>query len=194
MEKEAKTKYELIPEIKKRWSPRAFADKQVNEDQIAACLEAASWAASSFNEQPWRFIFARKTDKEAYDKLFACLNEWNQFWAQNAPVLLLTFYKTHFSRENALNQHAKHDLGQAAAHLALQATKEGLHVHQMAGILPHMAYELFEIPEGYEVCTAIAMGYRGDPEMLKEDMKESESATRHRKSLGEIAQRGQFPA
>jgi nitroreductase len=185
--KSAETQTEILPSIRDRWSPRAFSSKQVTRELLHKLLEAASWAASSFNEQPWRFFVATRQDNEAFEKALSCLQKGNQEWARYAPVLLLTVVKDRFSKNDKPNRCAEHDLGLAMGNLSIQATAEGLVVHQMAGIEVDKIRELYGVPEGYHPVTALAIGYQGDPDSLPEGwMKESELAKRTRKPLSEM--------
>src|SRR6056297_1732879 len=134
--KHADTNYPIHNLIQQRWSPRSFSDEPVEGELLNQLFEAARWAPSSYNEQPWRFIVARKEDQEAYKQLASVMNEFNQSWATDAPVLVLALTKTTFDLDGRDNPHAGHDLGQAIAHLTFEATKNDLYVHQMAGILP----------------------------------------------------------
>ena len=127
--KAAQTSQPVHELIGSRWSPRAFSDREVSSEQLITLLEAARWAPSSYNEQPWRFIVARKSDPETYSKLFGTLMELNQLWARQAPVLLLTLGKKTFSHNGTTNPYALHDAGMALSNLALQATAQGLSVH-----------------------------------------------------------------
>lgn len=156
--------HDVLDLIKERWSPRAFADRSVSDETLLQLLEAARWAPSSYNEQPWRFIVAKREQTDAFDRLLNCLNEKNQQWARHAPVLMLTIAKQHFSRNNKLNAHAWHDVGLAMGQLAIQATALDLHVHQMAGILSEKARETYKIPDEFEVVAGVAIGYYGEPE------------------------------
>ncbi len=186
MEKPAKTKYPVHELLRRRWSPVAFSDRRVDPETIGSLLEAARWAPSSFNEQPWSFIIATKDDPAEYERLLSCLIEFNQQWARKAPVLMLTVASLKFARNQKDNRHAFHDVGLAAANLVVQATSLGLVVHQMAGILPDKAREVFRIPEGYEAVTGIAVGYPGDAAKLDEKLRRREQAPRSRKPLEEF--------
>jgi nitroreductase len=183
VEKPAETTNPVHDLIKRRWSPRSFADKAVESAVLRSLLEAARWAPSSNNEQPWFYIVATKEEPAEFERLLNCLVESNQTWARHAPVLMLSVARLVFNKNGQLNRHALHDVGQAAAHLALEATARGLGVHQMAGILPEKARELFAIPAGFEVVAGMAVGYPGDPEALPEKLKEREVAPRFRKPL-----------
>ncbi|MDQ2843077.1 MAG: nitroreductase family protein [Acidobacteriota bacterium] len=167
-----------------RWSPRSFSDRPVKDEDLKTILEAARWAASSYNEQPWRFVVARKSDGPLYGKLLSILVPFNQAWAKTAPVLVITAAKRLFSHNGTLNLHAQHDAGAALAHILLQATDLGLHAHAMAGIDRAKARQELAIPEDYEPVGAVAIGYLGTVEQP--------SATRERKALSEIAFNGHW--
>lgn len=187
MEKRAKTETMILENIEKRWSPRAFdPSKTISKEQLLRLLNAARWAASSYNEQPWRFIIGIKGEGDSWDKLFSCLGEFNQQWAKNAPLLMLACGKKNFSKNQKPNHHYAYDVGQAVATLAIQATGDGLYLHQMAGFSPQQAKETFSIPEEFEAITAIAVGYQGKEEELPEKLQEQEEAPRSRKPLEEI--------
>lgn len=153
------TDVEVLPVIADRWSPYRFDGREVEDDKLKQCLEAARWAASSFNDQPWAWIVARRQDGEAFDNMVGCLMEANRGWASRAGVLICTVIRTTFAYNQKPNRVALHDLGAASAHLALQATSLGLQVHQMAGINVSQIRGQYQIPEGYEPQTAIAIGY-----------------------------------
>lgn len=194
MEKPAETPYPLHDPIQRRWSPRAFADRPVTEEHVIILLEAARWASSCFNEQPWRFIVATKAAPEEYERMLSCLVEGNQTWAKSAPVLLLTIAKTTFDHSGNVNAHAWHDVGLAVGNLVIQATTLGLSVHQMAGILPDRIRELYGVPAGFEPVTALALGYAGDPTLLPEELRQRECAPRTRKPLTAFVFRRQWGA
>jgi len=177
--------------VSHRWSPRAFDGRPVEPEKLRSLFEAARWAASSYNAQPWFFIVATKDDPAAYQRVLGCFVEFNQGWAKNAPVVALSVARLNFE-DGRPNRHAFHDVGQAAANLAIQATALGLQVHQMAGILPDRARELFEIPDGYEAVAGIAIGYEGHPSSLPDQLKERELAPRARKPLNSFVFNGKW--
>ena len=177
--------------IEERWSPRAFEDKPVDESQLQTLFEAARWAPSAMNEQPWRFIYAVKEDQENFDRLFSCLVEGNS-WAKNASALFISVVKKNYDYNGNPNNLALHDLGLATGNLLLQATDLGLHVHLMGGFKADKAREVLEIPEGYEPVSMGAVGYAGDPETLSENLKARELAPRKRKPLEEILFKGKW--
>ncbi|MGI9471151.1 MAG: nitroreductase family protein, partial [Rubripirellula sp.] len=144
------TEHSVLSAIRDRWSPYRFEPREVEGEKLLQCLEAARWAASSFNDQPWSWIVARRQDGEAFEKAIGCLMEPNQAWASRAGVLLLTVTRSVFAYNQKPNRVAFHDLGQAAAHLALQAGELGLHVHQMAGVNLSQVRQAYAIPEGHE--------------------------------------------
>lgn len=184
--KKADTNYPIHELIQKRWSPRAFSDESVDPELLNQLFEAARWAPSSYNEQPWRFIVARKQDEKAFNKLAQVMNEFNRSWAADAPVLVLALTKTTFDLDGRRNKHAEHDLGQAIAHLTFEATRNDLYVHQMAGIHPDKAKELYDIPDDIKPTTMFALGYKGQPESLEGKLQKQETSPRSRKALDEI--------
>ncbi len=176
MEKPAVTEYPILDAIKRRWSPYAFADKPVEPEKIMSLLEAARWAASAFNEQPWRFILATKDQPVSFSKALSCLVEANQGWAQHAPLLILTATRTSFTRNDNPNRVHQHDLGLAVQNMITQATAMDLFAHQMAGIDQDKLRSEYNLPDEFEPQTAIAIGYGIDPATLSdEDRKKAES-------------------
>ncbi|MCX2741688.1 nitroreductase family protein [Pontibacter anaerobius] len=177
--------------IENRWSPRAFTNDPVSEEQLEALFEAARWAPSAMNEQPWRFIYATKEDKEVFEKLGSLLVEGNN-WAKNAGALFVSIAKTKYDFNGSPNKHAWHDVGLATGNLLLQATELGLHVHLMGGFDAAMAKQELGIPDGFEAVAMGAVGYAGDPESLPEPLKARELAPRKRKPLRELVFKGQW--
>jgi nitroreductase len=159
MNKTNPTDRDTIRQIAERWSPYRFEPRAVEPEKLARCFEAARWAASSFNEQPWRWIVATRDDQTNFARALGCLMEANQAWAADAGAVVLTAYRSKFTRNENPNRVALHDLGQAAAHLALQAVELGLQVHQMAGVNLSQVRTEFRVPETFEPATAIAIGY-----------------------------------
>ncbi len=174
----------VLDVILRRWSPRAFSAREVSPGDLKRIFEAARWAASSNNEQPWRFLLGRRGD-ETYEKIFDSLVEFNQAWVKSAPVLVLSASKKTFSKGNQ-NRHALHDTGAATANLALQTTALGLHAHHMAGFDAERARTSLIIPEDYEIGSVTAIGYLGDPGTLPDNLREREEAPRSRKPLEEL--------
>ncbi|WP_413171382.1 nitroreductase family protein [Anabaena azotica] len=180
MEKPANPQYPIHPLLQHRWSPLAFSNKPIATETICSLLEAARWTASCYNEQPWHFIVATVENPEEFNKLLSCLVEANQIWAKNAPVLMIAVAKLNFEKNGNPNRHALYDVGAAVCSLTIQATSLGLFVHQMGGFDATKAREVYNIPEGYEPITAIAIGYPGDPQTLPEQYQQREFAPRQR--------------
>ncbi len=181
--------FPILPAIAHRWSPYAYDPRPVEAEKLKTCLEAARWAASSYNEQPWTFLLAKREDSAAFATMLDCLLEANQAWAKNAGVLLLTVTCTTFKLNGKPNRVCEHDIGLAAGNLVLQATALGLQGHQMAGIDIEKIRQTYNIPEGYEPFTGIALGYPLDvSQITDEKLKQQETSTRPRKPLSEIVQ------
>lgn len=189
--KTAKTAYPIHPILAKRWSPRMFSKTVPDRETIHALLEAARWAASSNNAQPWRFIYAYRGSLE-YEKIFNCLSDFNKKWVRNAPVLVVTAYKENFS-SGKVNFHALHDLGLAVAQMTIQAHSMGIGLHQMAGVDWQKAQEVFNVPEGYHIATCIAIGYYGgNPADLPADLEKLETQARKRLPQEDFAWEGKW--
>jgi nitroreductase len=195
-EKPAGTSHEINDLMTRRWSPRLFEEERaVEREKVLQLLEAARWAPSCFNEQPWRYLVFDGTDPDAMRRAQACLAEGNA-WALKAPVLMLSVARDNFSRNEKPNRTAQHDVGLASENLALEAVDLGLVAHQMAGFDLERARREFNIPEGFTPLAMIAVGYpyRGDPDDLPETIRERELAGRSRKPIGEIAFAGDWDA
>jgi nitroreductase len=191
MHKPAPTNFPVHDLIRHRWSPRAFSDKPVDREILASLFEAARWAPSSNNEQPWAYFVATKDNAEDFAKMVGVLVEFNADWAKNAPVLLLAVSRLKFPNANP-NRNAFYDTGAATALLSVEATARGLAVHQMAGFDPAKAKQVFEIPEDCEPIAAIAIGFPGDPSSLSQKLKDRENAPRTRKPLTEFVMSGRW--
>jgi nitroreductase len=186
MEKFPETQIAIHELIGRRWSPRAFSEQPVEPEKLRSVLEAARWAPSSRNEQPWAYVIATHEDRENYEALFGVLMEANRAWAGKAPVLVLTLAHTRLEKDGQPNRHGFHDLGQATANLVTQATSLGLVTHQMGGFSVEAARTHFGVPEGWEPVSVIALGYPGKTESLPEPLRERETAQRRRKRLDEF--------
>lgn len=169
-----------------RYSPRGFSDRAVDAHTLACLFEAARWAPSSFNEQPWTFVLARRGDKEAFDAIIDCLTPGNQSWAHTAAVLMISVARMTFEKSGKVNRHAFHDVGIASGFLALQATALGLGLHMMAGFDAAKARVLFAIPEGFDPVAAMALGYPVEPAAMSEEARERAAKPRSRKALAEF--------
>ena len=178
----------LNPQIAKRWSPRAFIDKEVEPEKINLLFEAARWTASCYNEQPWNYIVGNRfTSREVFDRILSTLVEFNQNWAKNSGLLIISVASPNFLRNGEENTEARYDCGQASANMAIQAVYMGLQIHQMGGIMRDKIKTEFSIPEGYWINSVIAVGYLGDPESLNDEyMKKTEVSKRERKELKEF--------
>ena len=192
MEKPAQAEYPILEIISRRWSPRAFDPRPVEPEKLRDLFEAARWAPSSSNEQPWSFIVATKDQPEPFANLLSCLVEANQRWAKNAPVLMMSVASMQFARNGKPNRHAWHDTGMAMSNLLAQAMSMDLFVHQMAGYDPARAREVLAIPATHEPVAAAAIGYAGDPNTLPDDLRERESAARQRKPQSAFVFNGRF--
>lgn len=192
MDKTAETQFPLHDLLKRRWSPRAFSEQPVGPDMLLTFLDAARWAPSSSNEQPWRFVVATKQEPADYDRLLACLLEGNRKWAYRAPVLMLSVARMDFEEDGRPNRHAFHDVGLATENLLLQVSALGLVAHPMAGFVIEKARADLKIPSGYEPVAMIAVGYPGELSALPDYLQQRELKPRERKPLTEIAFSGQW--
>lgn len=192
LNKPAETDYDILDVIKNRWSPRSFdPNRLVEPEKLLTILEAARWAASSMNTQPWRFIIATRDNEAEFEKMLSVIKEGNQTWAKDASVLLIAVARNEHDGGYA-NRHAQHDTGQALAYLSLQATELGLSLRMMGGFYPEKAQEIYHIPEDYTPMTAVALGYQGTLEQLSEQHQAKEQAPRTRKALSEIVFAGDW--
>ncbi|MGE3536425.1 MAG: nitroreductase family protein [Candidatus Tectimicrobiota bacterium] len=183
MEKPAETTYPIESLLQRRWSPRAFAARPIEREKLLSLLEAARWAASCTNQQPWSFIVATREDSTEYARLLSCLRENNQLWASTAPVLMVSVAKLTFDANGQPNRFAYHDVGLAVANLIIQATALGLFAHQIAGFYPEKVRELYQVPEGFDPVGGIVLGYAGELSVLSEELQQREQAPRVRKAL-----------
>lgn len=187
-DREAPAEHPIEALLRRRWSPRSFTDRPVSAAALNSLLEAARWAASCNNAQPWHYLVARKQeDAVAFDKLLGCLSPNNQTWAGKAAVLMLAVARTTFPANGNRNRHAWYDTGAASAMMAVQAVALGLQLHQMAGFDAAKAREAFAIPAEYEPVAAIALGHPGRPEALPEALKARETAPRQRRLINDFA-------
>ena len=191
-DKKAVTDYPIHELLGKRWSPYAFADRPVSKTDLLSLFEAARWAPSSYNEQPWSYIVSTKEDSTQFPQILSCLVEGNQAWAKAAPVLALGIVNLKFAHNAKDNRAAVHDLGLASGNLLMEATARGLWVHQMIGILPDKAREIYQIPDAWEAWTGLAIGYQGDPMSLPDNFKERDLTPRQRRPLSQFVFAGQW--
>lgn len=176
-------KYDILEVIKNRWSARALSEKEISIDDIYALIEAASYAPSAMNEQPWRFIVGHTSN--SLNKLRESLTDSNKEWANRAPVLLCLLSSKHHIRNNKENKYHMFESGSAFAFLSLEATKRGLIAHPMGGFDKEMVRQSFNISEDYDIVVMIALGYPGDRTLLSESNQMRENPGL-RKSLSEI--------
>lgn len=179
----AATSHDIHPLLRGRWSPRAFSSQPIPDADVLSLIEAARWTPSAVNEQPWNFIVIPREDAATFELALSCLAEGNVVWAQHVPLLILSVARLVRTRDGSPNGSALYDLGQAVAHLTVQAAALGLLVHQMGGFSAELAREVFAIPEDHAPVTFVAVGYQGDPERLPESLRERERAPRQRKPL-----------
>ncbi len=176
----------LLDLLARRRSPYAFSSQPVEPEKLRQLFEAARWAPSSYNAQPWGFVVATRDDPEAFPRMLSVLVEANRQWAKHVPVLALAVARMNFAQDGRPNRHALYDLGQAVAQLTTQGTALGLGVHQMGGFNIEQARDFFHLPVGHEPVAVIAIGYPGDPIALPETLRRREAAPRARRPLREF--------
>jgi nitroreductase len=187
---ERKPTFKINPLILNRWSPRSMTGEELDDDTIMSLFEAARWAPSSYNNQPWRFIYAKRNTRY-WDKLFDLLAEPNKIWAKNAALLIVVASNKNFDINGKFSITHKYDTGAAWENLALEATSRGLVAHGMQGFHYKKAREDLEIPEDFDVMAMIAVGKRGPKENLPSNLQEKENPN-DRKPLNEIIMEGSF--
>ncbi len=191
--KKSNSNVEMVSKlILRRYSPVIFSDKEISDDDLFKLFEAARWAPSSFNDQPWNFIYGRKNQDEVYEKLFETLMEANQEWAQSAPVLALSVANMISPTTNKENRYAFHDTGMAMGNLLIQAVSMDIYVHQMGGFSKKKARELLNIPKTHEPVAMVAMGYRGQPGKFPEKLRKREENKRVRKEIKDFVLNKEF--
>lgn len=157
--------------IRSRWSPAIYSARSVEPEKLLSILEAARWAPSSYNAQPWSFLVATKDHPEEFARMLSCLAPANVVWAQHVPVLMISVARRHFEHNGTPNTHAFHDTGIATGFLMLEAASLGILAHGMAGFDANKAREVFSIPETHEAVAAIAVGYAGDEQGASEELR-----------------------
>lgn len=187
MDKRADHRHPIDDLIARRWSPYSLTGAPIPQQDLCSLFEAARWAPSSYNEQPWRFFVAERADAEEFQRLLSCLVEANQVWAQHASALVIAVTVRRFARNGKDNLACEHDLGLAAANLSVEATALGIAVHQMIGIDRDRARQVLGIPDDATPLTAIAIGYAGPtPQPLQEELVQRDRAPRTRKPLSDF--------
>jgi nitroreductase len=193
--KTAHADHDILDVIRRRWSPRAFDPaRPVAREDLLRLFEAARWAPSSGNEQPWRFVVAgRAAEASTFEALAGSLTGRNPLWARAAPALVLVAVRATLERDQSVNQHAWYDTGQAVALLTIQATEMGLGVRQMEGFDREQARQACAVPAPFEPAVLMAIGYAGDPDSLSyEKHRVAERTSRSRKPIGEFVFGGRW--
>jgi nitroreductase len=190
--KDAETDHPIHDLLRRRWSPRAFLEKPIAEGDLLSLLEAARWSPSCINEQPWVYLIARRQDAGPFDEMASCLAESNQVWARRSSLLMIAAAKRTYSRDGKVNPVHLYDLGQSVAHLTVQATALGLYVHQMRGFNLDKTKEVYQVPDDYELASAIAIGYVAAAETLPGNLKDRELLPRQRKPVTEFTFAGRW--
>jgi len=179
--------------IQQRRSRRAYAQKSVEQEKIKSLFEAARWAPSSMNEQPWTYVYAIKEQPELWQNIFDSLSEGNRVWVKDAPLLIVSMARKWFTRNGVANSNAKYDLSAANSFLSLQATELGLNVHQMGGYDGVVLRKSLNIPQEYELGVVMAVGYPGDSRQLPENLRIREEGPRNRLVQDEFVMNSAFP-
>jgi len=192
MKKPAPADHPVLELIRDRWSPRAFSEREIAPDELRSLFEAARWAPSSNNEQPWAFLAATRNDPEDFEKALEPLVPGNAIWASRAYLLGYAVVELAFAKGHAPNRNAHYDTGAAMALLTLEATARGLGVHQMAGFNPETARAVYGIPSGWEAIAAFAVGYPGEPASLPQPYRDRETAPRTRKPIRAFVMGGKW--
>lgn len=182
----AQTAYDVHALLRTRWSPLAFAQRRIDDSTLRSLFEAARWAPSGFNAQPWRFVVAKREDKEAFEKILSCLVAPNQTWARHAGALVLTAARARFAHNDAENRHAWHDLGLATAQLIVQATALDLSVHAMSGFDSEALRQTLQISDAFDPVAVLALGYAGDARTLPPDLLARDGVPRERQPQSEF--------
>jgi nitroreductase len=190
--KQSNNAHPILRPLTRRWSPYGYSDEPVTHAELRSIFEAARWAASAFNEQPWRFVVGTREQPEAHEKILSCLVEANQAWARHAPVLVLCCVSRRFARNDKDNRAAEHDLGLATGNLMAEASERGLLVHAMAGVELEKAATAHALPDGFEVWTALAIGHPGKPKDLEPGVLARDDKPRERRPLSELVFEGEF--
>jgi nitroreductase len=193
MHKPATTKYPIQAPIRDRWSPVCFTPKLIEPEILGSLFEAARWAPSSYNDQPWSFCIATRDQPEAFAAILGCLMEANQVWAKNASVLLISVAKLTSGRTGRPNRHAFHDVGAATMNLMIEAAARGLACHPMAGFDVAKARTVLSVPDTHEPLTALAIGYAAaDLSAFDEALRQRDESPRSRNRLQEFVFTGTF--
>ena len=188
--KTRKSNHKINPIILNRWSPRSMSGEEITDEQLMALFEAARWAPSSYNNQPWRFIYAKRNTKH-WDAIFNLMGDFNKSWTKNAAALIVIVSKNTFDHDNKPSVTHSFDTGAAWENLALQAEDLGLVSHGMQGFDYGKAKNDLAIPEGYSVEALVAIGKKGRKEDLPKELQDKEMPSQ-RKPLKDIMMEGRF--
>ena len=192
MEVSSEFESDILDIIKNRRSRRAFINLPIEKEKIKSLFEAARWAPSSVNEQPWAYVYATSDQSELWNKIFESLNESNKIWAKEAPLFIVSLARKYYSRNDNLNNSAKYDVGAANAFLSLQATELGLNVHQMGGFNHSVLRNNLNVPENFDIGVVMAIGYPGKPEQLPSHLLDRELSPRMRRTQNEFVMNQTF--
>jgi len=192
MEVSSEFESDILEIIKNRRSRRAFLHKPIEREKIKSLFEAARWAPSSVNEQPWAYVYATNDQQELWNKIFESLNDSNKIWGKDAPLLVVSLARKYYSRNDRPNNSAKYDVGAANAFLSLQATQLGLNVHQMGGFDHFLLRQNLNVPENFDIGVVMAIGYPGNPEQLPAHLLERELSPRMRHLQNEFVMNQAF--
>lgn len=181
--------HDIDPIYLKRWSPRSFSDKDVEQSTLNSLFEAARWAPSAANIQPWCFIFAKR--QEDKDSFLSFINDGNVTWCRYAPILIAVVSRRNWPKGDDTNPTHAFDTGTSWGFFALEAARRGLIAHAMGGFNREKAKDILDLPENYEVHAVVAVGYQGHKEQLDEKLYEREKPS-NRKSIEEFIHEGKF--
>lgn len=184
--------YPVSKLIRARRSKRSYSEELIEEDKIGTLFEAARWAPSSMNEQPWCYVYATRDQQDLWERIFTTLSPGNRIWARSAPLLVVSLFRKNFLHKDGLNNSAKYDIGAANAFLSLQATELGLNVHQMGGFDHLKLRESLNVPDSFELGVVMAIGYPGDPQALPEGLRDREVGPRIRLHQSEFVRNTRF--
>lgn len=179
--------FDIHPLLQKRWSPLSFSEESISKEQIQELFEAARWAASANNEQPWRYLYALR-GTAGFDRVWEGLLPGNQVWANSAAALVVSLYRKNFQRNNQSNPWAMHDVGMANAQLVLQATHRDIYTHMMAGFDRDKLTQTLGLDEETEIMAVLALGYLGEDTNLPDKYRARERSKRQRLSIHEFTQ------
>jgi len=178
--------------IKNRWSPVSFSEKMIEDEKLKDILEAARYAPSSMNEQPWLFVLTTRDEKEAFDNIVELLNEGNRVWAKYCSAFIVSFARKKHDYNQKANRYFFFDTGMAVSNMLHQATNDGIFAHQMGGFSVEKAREYFLTGEDTEPVAIMALGYPGNGSGLTEEIYLRDSKRRPRKDLSEYAFRNKI--